>query len=91
MYILMGIVGVLIAFFGSGIWSLGGLALAFVAWYFGTLKRIEEDPEFYANASFDDDEDEDEKSALDGLYEPFTTEATFNMGYGVMNELLDDN
>jgi len=88
MYILMGIVGVLIAFFGSGIWSLGGLALTFVAWYFGTLKRIEEDPGFYANASFEDEEDEE--SVFDAYNEPFTTEATFDMGYGVMGQHLGD-
>ncbi len=86
MYILMGIVGVLIAFFASGIWSLGGLALTFVAWYFGTLKRIEEDPEFYANASF-----EDEESVLDGFYEqPFHSGAPFNMGGVATVGIKDD-
>ena len=84
---IIGIIGVLMTLFASGIWSFAGVLITILGFYIDVSKRLDADPNFYDY--LDEESYEDLGHELIDS-EPFTPEATFDLGYGVMGENLGD-
>ena len=64
---IIGIIGVLMTLFASGIWSFAGVLITILGFYIDASKRLDADPNFYDY--LDEDVDDEEGNDLwDGLY-----------------------